>query len=334
MSGFGYGSLKNALCLTNLKSAALYFDRVIPINPLELIRYDFPPLTKMYTGDDYWKDLDRVVKQAFYDNDELIKELVFKGVDVSDEFKRNALDDIVLNTDLLYQPLKIAYPRAFYNAHYVLPDYHQFQQEMASNLILDGSLLGNEISASNLMVNLSDRLGIKSPSLLLAVSPSHENKETNGAIEVVLSQLKMIDTSCVSFEQILQLRGDADSQNRLKRLRLFIHENFSELDPEIATDKFDQTVYDYHEACRKHGLNTIDSTLTGILSFETYMVSTIGLMSGAVALGSTVASLAMGLSFAVGGAALNIVKSNRVSRSYAKNHAVSYIFHDLNKLHK
>jgi hypothetical protein len=92
-------------------------------------------------------------------------------------------------------------------------------------------------------------------------------------ILICLCNLKLIDTTKASWEQILEFRKDEESRRALRRLRLFLVSNYQDKDATYIRDDIEQRVDDYEATVRKWGWETTIATLSCILSSKSLIAS-------------------------------------------------------------
>ena len=85
-----YNAAPNSICLTDLKSTALYFDTILPINPIELVDYfSIPALSEHFNIEQLKQRTHTVLLDSLMKNRHIVRELLFEDGDVDESFLIN-----------------------------------------------------------------------------------------------------------------------------------------------------------------------------------------------------------------------------------------------------
>lgn len=150
---------------------------------------------------------------------------------------------------------------------------------------------------------------------------------------VVLNNLPIIDFKKIEWENIFELRSDLDSFSKMRRLRVFILDNFIGKSVAFIEDKFGETLSEYERSLKKHGIETRLGSLEQILSSKTLLAS-IGIIIGALLIGQPLVASATAISESIlegTKTMLYLAKRNYDFVELSNNHPLAYI-HDLKKL--
>lgn len=79
---------------------------------------------------------------------------------------------------------------------------------------------------------------------------------------VSLGSLPIIDPEALTNELVYDFRNDGDARAKLKRLRSFAHEHYTNKSLSYIQDDLETRITDYRVAARKWGLRTLESSLT------------------------------------------------------------------------
>ncbi|MBI5080165.1 MAG: hypothetical protein HZB17_02515 [Chloroflexi bacterium] len=152
-----------------------------------------------------------------------------------------------------------------------------------------------------------------------------------------MSQLSIVDTQKLSWKQIYEVRKDTKSWERLKRFRLFFHENYSDKDIHFIEDDLQTRIADYHLACKEHGFETINGVFQKVTSSQTLIGATgtgVGaIVSHQLGLPLTIplaAISATAIALELGSILLEVAKGKLSLGKLKETHEVAYIV-DLKK---
>tara|TARA_R110002020_G_scaffold70934_1_gene183742 strand:- start:1659 stop:2561 length:903 start_codon:yes stop_codon:yes gene_type:complete len=108
-----------------------------------------------------------------------------------------------------------------------------------------------------------------------------QNKYQEGDdIIISLLNLQMIDTYNTSWEQILEFRKDKNSIKNLRKLKLFLYDNYLGKPASYIEDDILNRIEDYNKSISKWGFNTITTTFDSILSSKgLFATSTIAMLA-------------------------------------------------------
>ena len=130
------------------------------------------------------------------------------------------------------------------------------------------------------------------------------------ALEVVLSNVPLINTEQLEWRQILELRRDEEFKRKMRRFRLFINDNYQGKDKNYIRDSLLVKIESYEEECKKHGLTLVTSSLTQLLDSKS-LLGSLGIAATALLTGNPTvagASLITGSVIEVGKIVLHITE--------------------------
>ena len=140
---------------------------------------------------------------------------------------------------------------------------------------------------------------------------------------LTLPQLKLVDTATADWRQIIELRKDKESHQRLIRLRLFMHSNYTGRPFAFIEDDLARRIHEYEAAARKHGFKTVVSSLTVLLNAKELQASLgAGLVAGLF--GGPLAALGTGLAVEVGQIAVHVADRLHEMRDWRSGHELAY----------
>lgn len=154
---------------------------------------------------------------------------------------------------------------------------------------------------------------------------------TSADPSLTLSQLKLVDTAGADWRQVIELRKDKESHQRLIRLRLFVHSNYAGRPFTFIEDDLARRVQEYETAARKHGFKTVLSSLTVLLNAKDLQASLgTGLVAGLF--GGPIAAIGTGLAVEVGQIAVHVAERVHEMREWRSGHELAYIIETQAKL--
>lgn len=291
-----YQKAINAICLGDLKQAALYFDRVLPIA--------FVRMQGTGTG------------VLVYAPDELPAEvfasLVYgkgapghKVLGYLQDHWQPFIMKVVKRLGPTPQPVHFPYDevRRLYLQNHCTQELGSIRDEFAA--FAKG--LSFEYAAA----------------VLPAVD--EENLAFEQAYAVVsLSGLPMVNVSRAPWEQIMQLREDEQSASKLRRLRLLVHENYIGKPRSYVEDDIAQRVEDFERARKALGFEVVVSTISVVLDSKALQASAAAGLVGAL-FGGPVAALGAAAAVEIGKVSIELAKRRQAIRDLEQGHAIGFI---------
>ncbi len=151
---------------------------------------------------------------------------------------------------------------------------------------------------------------------------------------VSLVDANLIDTSSASWDQIIALREDATSQEKLQRLRRFLSTNYEGKSSSYVEDDLHLRLEDYDATVRKFGFDTRATILEAVFTSKWLKASAAG--AGIAALcGQPLAAIASGFTgvlFEVGSTSVKPMKDNFKFNQVVERHPLGYIIEAKEKL--
>lgn len=283
-----YNSQNALACLQDAKNASLYFDKVVPLDLGELIPVRDSGEPEMF---------------------EIFSKIL--PPNLLDSTKPRGVNPLVIG----------------YTSSYLIA----FPSSIGISELPNGETLEDRYKKSmpKLLTDMSELIHSSgcSASGIFGSIPDVTQDIVQEDPALILSGLKLVDTSKISWKQILEIRDDKESMNKLKRLRLFIYENYNDKPLNYIKDDLNQRIYDYENTAKELGLKTKESIFKAIFSSE----STVGLTAAAIAsafLAAPIAiplSLAIGSTFMIGNIALDFKSQKRELYNFKRDNPISYI---------
>lgn len=153
-------------------------------------------------------------------------------------------------------------------------------------------------------------------------------------LAVILPAIKMIDTSKLSWDQILAFRQDTKARKLLRRLRLFAFDNYAGKSKHYVEDDILRRIEDYEQQIKIWGCETICSALHNLVTSKMLM-SALGGSFLSILFKSPVAAATAataGVTLELGKIVLEVTKKRFELRHMITENPVSYIGYAKQKL--
>lgn len=245
-----YTAPNSVVCLggpEELKSAALYFDRVIPLS--------YSPFPKFILPANW--DVDERLQEAFVVISSMASEAAFhSGLDRFGDLPIQTAPVLELNPDRRFGTWRS-------------PTYKDLSDDeaLAASEALALHYTSNRPNANAMRYLAMDIEGrfFNGIPVVCPIPVAASDTDSLQDVLIVLAGAKLIDVANAPWDQIRQVRTDPSSLHRLRRLQLFLFEKFVGKDPTYIKEKLEQILYDYEQAAKSHGFQTrleVLSTLT------------------------------------------------------------------------
>jgi hypothetical protein len=295
-----YDGLRNAVVFEDLKQAALYFDRVLPVC-FRQIRDG---------GGKILVEIPEVVpSKAFVD--------VVYGVGSADSALYPTLffDFFDRWSEFVKAVSSVRISKAGSSKE---DDYADLPQLYQSNVKLNGSQ-----TIRDAFQKYSRSLGAEFSTVVTFGSSSHPEADAS-YYALTLVRLPWIDADAASWEQIIELRHDIESTQKLRRLRLFFYENYASKTPAFITDDLLRRLDDYEAVRKKHGFEVLTGSLSSILT-ATNLTSAVGVGLAAALFGGPIAGIGSTAIVEAGNFAIELSKKLYAVREFEKGHEFAYL---------
>ncbi|APW40215.1 hypothetical protein RD110_25940 [Rhodoferax koreense] len=148
-------------------------------------------------------------------------------------------------------------------------------------------------------------------------------KAADAEVSLVLSNLDLIDTSRLSWAQIIELRRDQASRTELQRLRGLVYEKYTNFDPAFIRDKLQQDIEAYAKTTKFWDFPTRRSVYTIGLSggVSTAFADALGL----AIFGAPIGTAVVGATAALGGIAIAVESRRREIALLKDKNLVAYL---------
>jgi len=312
--------VRAVLCFGDLKQAALYFDRVLPISLRRIV------------GADEW---------LFYFPEEVpvsaLMHLVFGQERYSPRPHHDWYSRLVVHWDtfrkITWPYIKVAAEEAGLDfseraTDRLDPSSIDRHQSLVADLLRDAYLRDVTIPSvgpiRSLFADYAHALGLEcSDALLGSGEPT-----TTGNDELIpilsLTRIPLIDLANVEWVQILQIRCDDEARRKLQRLRAFVVQEYAGKSVSFIEDDLGRRLWDYEIAAKKHGFKMITGSISALLDAKTLQSAVCAGVAAALFGGATV-GVGTGAVVEVGKVALELKTRRREMLDWKSSHELAYI---------
>lgn len=289
-----YEHVSSVICLGDTRQAALYFDQVIIVDPAEHMG--------IYGLPEFGKGAYNLIS-----NNKITKE-------------------DLLNYNILFQEYRQAVELPGFSFSRVDNTDH-FISNTRKKLIdgyINNERLPNGNTTRNALNNFAKQLGVTKYSVLLPSRYADSTHATDDDLTLTLTNIGLIDTDRTEWEQILELRRDADSLKKLRNVKLFMQNNYQGKGKEFIEDDLGKRLDDYNNTCKDHGLETCMSAFTVILDARHLQTAIAGGVAAAF-LGSPITGLGTAVCLELGHITLEVAKRKHAFNKLKRDHELAYI---------
>lgn len=291
-----YTASQNAVCFEDLKTAALYFDSVIPIS--------FSSMHGRGEGRDVLFKLPEDVPG------EVLVHLLFGVSPASSPEKWTYLGKYIDSWD--------AFRKAIHPARKRFSNNYDDVKE----IYLNDVSLSNQSSVRDEFKKLAKALG---KSYTTVVLPNEEPlPETTPYAALGLSGVPLVDASKASWEQILELRRDPEARTKLRNLRLFFHNNYQGKSTSFVIDDLGRRLDEYSVTRKRLGFESTNGCISSLLDARSLQAAAATSIAAAF-IGGPIASLGAAVFVELGGVALEFSRKRYAIREFEKTHDLAYV---------
>lgn len=291
--------MRSVVCFSDLKNAALYFDRVLPIAFRRLIGekggifLDFPeriPI-EIFGSIVYDVEVPRGAKTW---------QSVGRIWDAWERFQKSTAD---------YRT---------YRGSSVGDSY----EDLATAYLSNAQHVGKE-PLRKYFSTYAAELGIDQSAVLLP-SPGTFRESALEDPVVALTNVNLIDTSLATWDQILELRKDSDARVQLRRLRAFLVESYTGQPRSYIEDDLAARIDTYDQTRRKHGFETVVGSISSLLDAKSLQAAAATGLA-ATLFGGPWAGLGSAAAVELGTATIEFAKHRRVMVDWQNSHELAYM---------
>ncbi|GJL76341.1 hypothetical protein [Nitrosomonas sp.] len=293
-----YVGQKSTICVGDLKQAALYFDRVLPLS-IQKIKGAY---------------VDGADDLVFWFPEPMVGEDLIYLI-----FGENVDDKPILKWGYLGR-----YIRAWKKFLKAMPTFgiDDESYKKISELYLQDTKLLNGKSVREEFSLIAKDFGFSKSSILLT-----DESRIEGPYEhpiLALPAIKLVDTSNISWQQIWGLRDDPVARKKLRNLRLFFYENYNGKSKSYITDDLEKRLEDYEDIAKQYDFELKTSMLSGLLDSKNIQ----GLAAAGIAaafIGGPIAGIATPVIIEIGKLTLEFGIKKYSMQRFEKSHELAYI---------
>lgn len=296
-----YASSHSAVCFEDLKTAALYFDSVIPVS--------FRSLQGMGEGNDVLLKLPEDIPG------EALVNLLF-----SNDACNNSRDKwtyIGRYIDAWDGFIKAIHPARTQHVNSEFDDYGDVKR-----LYLDDAPLDANSSVRKEFKKLAQKLGKSYSTVLLPADQNDAGGAPYGAL--VLSGLALVDASKASWEQIIEFRKDVDSCRKLRNLRLFFQNSYQGKTSSYVVDDLSRRIDEYDSARKRMGFEAVTGSISALLDAKSLQAAAAAGIAASF-VGGPLTGISSAVFVEIGNMALTFAKQRFSIKNFENSHDLAYL---------
>lgn len=308
-----------AISVSDHKYASLFFDWIIPLHSFS----EVPECFKLSKNKIPSKDFSAISRLIPPDDPSEIP-----PADVRHPEKDGPDDHDMFELTLYHLKWLAHQPPPFFvrkKGIDVFRDPDNFMDENTAKVLEMGNAL--------FLINAFARLGVSAipvfPHEAAMLSAFPEGK--NDAITLSINNIPLINTKKCKWEQISQIKEDSNSRIKLSRFRNFLQDEYSGKSANYIKDSLNVKISDYQEACKKHGFELIDATISVLLEGNTWLAASATTIAGILA-GHLPEAGAINVFMGIGKVAITLDRELKKIESYKKQHELAFVFDISQKL--
>jgi hypothetical protein len=291
-----YPTNQNAVCFEDIKTAALYFDSVIPIS--------FSSMQGQGVGNDVLFKLPEDIPG------EVLVHLLFGVTPTSLPEKWTYLGKYIDSWDAFMKAIHPARKR-FSNNY-----------EDVKEIYLNDTPIKTHSSVREEFRKLSKALGKSYTTILLPQDEPSSDCIPYAAL--ALSGVPLVDTSRATWDQILELRKDPDARAKLRNLRLFFHNNYQEKPATFVIDDLGRRLDEYTATQKRLGFESVTGCISALLDAKSVQAA-VATGIAAAFVGAPLAAISSAVFVELGSVALEFSKNRFAIREFEKGHDLAYL---------
>jgi len=179
-------------------------------------------------------------------------------------------------------------------------------------------------------------IGLEQVPLLVPNSALLCTNKVLSDVTITLARMPLINMSKASWKQILEFRKNPLSVAKLRRLRLFLYDNYSGKSSEYIQDAIQRDIEDYKSCCIEHGFEFKTGVLSTILDSKTLLttgiITFVAFLFGGPSTGCITATI--GSTIEIGKVLLTIADKKHSLAKVKDSHPLAYIIEAADALTK
>jgi hypothetical protein len=135
------------------------------------------------------------------------------------------------------------------------------------------------------------KYGLFEAPILMPEAEDVERESGYDNVNLTLSELRLVDASKASWDQILSFRKDRTSTQKLRKLKTFFHKNYTGKPKAFIEDDINARIEDYECVIKDWGFETKISAFSLLLSSKTLAATACGTLASTVFQAPTIAAI-------------------------------------------
>jgi hypothetical protein len=292
--------MRTVVCFRDVKHAALYFDRVLPVAFRRMAG----------TGTDIVTEFPEPIPSRSLIN------IVFDKLPLSEAERYTELGRIVDTWDSFAKQVhSYRTSRAESSA---VDDYEDLYEAYLTNAVgQDGVAIRKHFQ------NYAGKLALGPLSVLLPTQ--HELADTSSEDPVAtLTGLSLVNVESATWDQIVEVRTDADARRRLQRLRAFLTEKYSGKSRAHLEDDLASRIDDYERSSRKHGFDLVAGSISVLLDAQSIQAAAAAGIASAF-LGGPLVAVSSAALVEIGKFAIEFANRRQTIVDWQSSHELAYL---------
>lgn len=198
-------------------------------------------------------------------------------------------------------------------------------------LYIDNAVFENGLSIRQAFADYAKSFGVEYASVLLAPKNIKDQAEFPEYMSFCLLNTPLIDTSKAKWDQIIELRKDVESRNKLRNLRLFLYENYRGKDSDFIEDDLGRRIDEYERARKKHGFEMVISSIRALIDSKNLQAALGGGLAAAL-LGGPISGITTAALIELGSISIEIAKKRSDFKDLTEGHDLAFIIQAREKI--
>lgn len=177
-------------------------------------------------------------------------------------------------------------------------------------------------------IRIAIKVGIIEPSDVLLPDFFYTSDNAGDCTSFLLTKLRVIDTKNLSWDHLIDIRGDAEAIAKLRNLKLFLYKNFHGEEPSFIEDELERHIEDYELTAKQLGAEMIDGSLGMLFEKDVAAAATASLAAALVGQLQLAAAATLPIFLKMGKAAIEVRKARRKLDKISHSNAVAFL-HDV-----
>lgn len=175
--------------------------------------------------------------------------------------------------------------------------------------------------------SLCGSIDIFNPSIVLPPECLSFYDKVDDDMTISFTGIPIIDTKRIKWDTIIDFRNNIDSRNKLRNLRLFLFTNYEGKSRAFIEDDLSKRLDDYNHTCREYGFETKISIISSVLDSKniqaTFIASAAAAIFGEPFIGA--GALLTGASIEIGKICIEILKRKHAFHKIKRDHPLAYL---------